>query len=200
MLKKKLGKPLEDTTTINLIESLSTKTFRYHIFCTSFTKVAFEHQVMGLLFNSTTEIITSPKSVFHGSAGGFFLQKKKVVLGNIKYSGNKKDVSLKSGFGSSMYSNVESLSDDNVDIGMFGVSNGSILGSVANTLKVKYINTSADFGFLLVAVNKFFALNINFSAVEEKLAMAKTQLIRKNFSKICGFGEATTLSKFEKII
>ncbi|KAG9286278.1 hypothetical protein G9A89_014264 [Geosiphon pyriformis] len=56
-LRKKLGKPLENTTTINLIESLSTKTFRYHTFRTSFTKVAFEHQVMGLLFNSTTEII-----------------------------------------------------------------------------------------------------------------------------------------------
>ncbi|KAG9305284.1 hypothetical protein G9A89_007779 [Geosiphon pyriformis] len=37
----------------------STKTFKYHIFCTSSTKVAFEYQVMDLLFNTTTEIITS---------------------------------------------------------------------------------------------------------------------------------------------
>ncbi|KAG9288181.1 hypothetical protein G9A89_020487 [Geosiphon pyriformis] len=38
-LRKKLEKPLENPTTINLIESLSTKTFKYHIFCTSSTKV-----------------------------------------------------------------------------------------------------------------------------------------------------------------
>ncbi|KAG9284320.1 hypothetical protein G9A89_007475 [Geosiphon pyriformis] len=51
-----------------------------------------------------------------------------------------------------------------------------------------------------VAVKKFFALNINLSAVEGKLATAKTQVIRKLFSKINGFGGATIPSKFEGII
>ncbi|KAG9286077.1 hypothetical protein G9A89_022754 [Geosiphon pyriformis] len=36
----------------------STKTFRYHTFHTSSTKVAFEYQVTDLLFNTTTKIIT----------------------------------------------------------------------------------------------------------------------------------------------
>ncbi|KAG9296810.1 hypothetical protein G9A89_002207 [Geosiphon pyriformis] len=51
-----------------------------------------------------------------------------------------------------------------------------------------------------VAMKNFFALNINLSAVEGKLAMAKTQVIRKLFLKINGFGGATTLSKFKGII
>ncbi|KAG9289020.1 hypothetical protein G9A89_015569 [Geosiphon pyriformis] len=51
-----------------------------------------------------------------------------------------------------------------------------------------------------VAVKKSFTLDINLSAVEEKLAMAKTQVIRKLFSSINGFGGATTPLKFEKII
>ncbi|KAG9296504.1 hypothetical protein G9A89_015096 [Geosiphon pyriformis] len=51
-----------------------------------------------------------------------------------------------------------------------------------------------------VAVKKSFALDINFSAVEGKSVMVKTYLIRKVFSKINGFGGATTPSKFEEII
>ncbi|KAG9305775.1 hypothetical protein G9A89_001063 [Geosiphon pyriformis] len=51
-----------------------------------------------------------------------------------------------------------------------------------------------------VTVKKSFTLDINFSAVEEKLATAKTQVIKKLFSEINGFGEATTPSKFEGII
>ncbi|KAG9305199.1 hypothetical protein G9A89_010707 [Geosiphon pyriformis] len=51
-----------------------------------------------------------------------------------------------------------------------------------------------------VAVKKSFALDINLSAVEKKLATAKTHVIRKLFSRINGFGGATTPSKFEGII
>ncbi|KAG9301421.1 hypothetical protein G9A89_018093 [Geosiphon pyriformis] len=51
-----------------------------------------------------------------------------------------------------------------------------------------------------VAVRKFFALDINLSAVEGKSVTVKTQLIRKLFSKINGFGGATIPSKFEGII
>ncbi|KAG9291139.1 hypothetical protein G9A89_013011 [Geosiphon pyriformis] len=51
-----------------------------------------------------------------------------------------------------------------------------------------------------VVIKKLFALDINLLAIEEKLAMAKTQVIRKLFSGINGFGGATTPSKFEGII
>ncbi|KAG9293662.1 hypothetical protein G9A89_018999 [Geosiphon pyriformis] len=51
-----------------------------------------------------------------------------------------------------------------------------------------------------VTMKKSFTLDINFSAVEGKSATAKTQVIRKLFSGINGFGRATTLSKFEGII
>ncbi|KAG9295499.1 hypothetical protein G9A89_013528 [Geosiphon pyriformis] len=51
-----------------------------------------------------------------------------------------------------------------------------------------------------IVVKKFFTLDINFLAVEEKSATAKTQVIRILFSRINGFGGATTSSKFEKII
>ncbi|KAG9303460.1 hypothetical protein G9A89_013787 [Geosiphon pyriformis] len=53
---------------------------------------------------------------------------------------------------------------------------------------------------LEVAMKKSFTLDINLLAVEEKLATAKTQVIRKLFSGINGFGGATTPSKFEGII
>ncbi|KAG9306611.1 hypothetical protein G9A89_004808 [Geosiphon pyriformis] len=51
-----------------------------------------------------------------------------------------------------------------------------------------------------VAVKKSFALDINLLAVKEKSATAKTYAIRKLFSRINGFGGATTPSKFEGII
>ncbi|KAG9296170.1 hypothetical protein G9A89_014762 [Geosiphon pyriformis] len=51
-----------------------------------------------------------------------------------------------------------------------------------------------------VTVKKSFALDINLSAVEGKSATAKTQVIRKLFSIINGFGGTTTSSKFEEII
>ncbi|KAG9289272.1 hypothetical protein G9A89_007517 [Geosiphon pyriformis] len=51
-----------------------------------------------------------------------------------------------------------------------------------------------------VAVKKSFTLDINLSAVEKKSTTTKTQVIRKLFSGINGFGGATTSSKFEEII
>ncbi|KAG9295401.1 hypothetical protein G9A89_013430 [Geosiphon pyriformis] len=178
------------------------------------------------------------KGAFHGPAGGSFVQKKKVVLGNVKHSSDERNISLsKSGPGNSVYSNVDSLSGDDEDVGMTGVYGGSLLGSATTTPKAKCVDTGMMFGSLLgspdftmndeeivlllrvsislkkkwidpkivkiqveVSVKKSFALDINLSAVEGKLAMAKTQVIRKLFLKINGFGEATTPSKFEGII
>ncbi|KAG9297989.1 hypothetical protein G9A89_018817 [Geosiphon pyriformis] len=178
------------------------------------------------------------KDDFHGSAGGFFVQKKRMVLGNVKHFGDKRDISLsKSEPGDSVYFDVDSLFGDDKDVGMTGVYGGSLLDLAATTSKAKCVNTGIMFGSSLgspdftidddeivfplhvsislekkwidpkvvktqveVSVKKSFALDINLSAVEGKSAMAKTQVIRKLFSKINGFGRATTPSKFEGII
>ncbi|KAG9302814.1 hypothetical protein G9A89_009591 [Geosiphon pyriformis] len=188
--------------------------------------------------SSTTFKKKALKGAFHSPASGFFSQKKKVVLSNVKHSGDKRDISLsKSESSGSVYSDVESLSDENENVSMSGTNGGSLLGSAAITPKAKQVNTSAGFGSLLsssnfymddnevvlplclsislekkwidlkiiktlvkVSIRKLFALNINLSAMESKLAMAKTQLIKKIFSTVNGFGRATTPSKFEEII
>ncbi|KAG9286867.1 hypothetical protein G9A89_012417 [Geosiphon pyriformis] len=62
-------------------------------------------------------------------------------------------------------------------------------------IDLKIIKTQIE-----VFAKKSFALDINLSAVKEKSAMAKTQLIRKIFSSVNSFGGVTTLSKFEEII
>ncbi|KAG9298914.1 hypothetical protein G9A89_015936 [Geosiphon pyriformis] len=157
----------------------------------------------------------TPKDVFHGSAGGSFAQKKRVVLGNVKHSGDERDISLsKSGPGDSVYSDVDSLSGNNKDVGITGVHGESLLDSAATTPKAKRVDTGIMFGSPLgspdftmdddeiveVSVKKSFALDIDLLAVEGKSAMAKTQVIRKLFSGINGFGGATTPSKFEGII
>ncbi|KAG9290209.1 hypothetical protein G9A89_022185 [Geosiphon pyriformis] len=181
----------------------------------------------------------APKGVFHSSAGGSFSQRKKASLGNVKHSGDEKDISLMSGSGASVYSDVKSLFGDDENVNMSGGFDGSFSDSAVNTLKAKRVNTSANFGSPIgspdfemdekmkplppplrkkvplnkiwidfkiiktpveVLVKKSFALDIDLLAVEEKLAMQKTQFIRKIFSKINGFKGATTPSKFEEII
>ncbi|KAG9306459.1 hypothetical protein G9A89_003569 [Geosiphon pyriformis] len=175
----------------------------------------------------TTASSTAPKKkalkdAFHGSAGGFFSQKKKVVLGNVKHFGNKRDISLsKFGSSGSVYFDVESLSGEDEDVSMSGTNVntgagfGSPLGSpnfhmddnevvllshLPISLEKKWIDPKIIKTSVEVSIRKLFALDINLSAVEGKLAMAKTQLIRKIFSTVNGFGGATTPSKFEGII
>ncbi|KAG9294963.1 hypothetical protein G9A89_017757 [Geosiphon pyriformis] len=119
--------------------------------------------------------------------------KKKVVLGNVKHSGNKRDISLnRSESDDSVYSDVESLSGENENINMSGMDGESFLGSAITTPKAKQVN--------IVTIKKSFALDINFLAVEGKSTTVKTQLIRKFFSLVNGFEGAITPSKFEEII
>ncbi|KAG9296577.1 hypothetical protein G9A89_015169 [Geosiphon pyriformis] len=158
---------------------------------------------------------TTPKK--KASKGAFY-----VVLGNVKHSGNERNISLsKSGSSGSVYSNVECLSGEDEDVSMSGTNDGSLLGSAATTPKTKQINTGVGFGspfgssnfhmdddkvvlssrlpiFLEkkwidpkiiktpveVLIRKLFVLDINLLAVEDKSAMAKTQLIRKIFSTV----------------
>ncbi|KAG9307134.1 hypothetical protein G9A89_016962 [Geosiphon pyriformis] len=91
----------------------------------------------------------APKGTFYGPASGFFAQKKKMVLGNVKHSDNEKNISLsKSESDNSVYSDVDSLSGNDENVGMTGVYRESLLGSAATILKVKHVNTSTMFGFL----------------------------------------------------
>ncbi|KAG9292754.1 hypothetical protein G9A89_001284 [Geosiphon pyriformis] len=135
-------------------------------------------------------------------SSGSMSSKKKTPLGNVKHSDNEKNISLKSGSGVSVYSDVDSLSGDNEDVSMSGdfdvntsVNFGSPIDPLDFEIDEKIIKTPVE-----VLVKKSFALDINLLAVKKKLATSKTQFIRKIFSKINGFGRATTPSKFERII
>ncbi|KAG9297028.1 hypothetical protein G9A89_008614 [Geosiphon pyriformis] len=169
----------------------------------------------------------APKSAFHGPAGGFFAQKKRVVLGNVKHSGDERNISLsKSGPGDSVYFNVDSLSGDDKDVGMTGVYGGFLLDLAATTSKVKHVDTGTMFGSPLgfsdftMDDNKIVLSFHVFIPLEKKWIdpkIVKTQVevsvkiffaldidlsavIRKLFLGINGFEGATTPSKFEKII
>ncbi|KAG9287840.1 hypothetical protein G9A89_017435 [Geosiphon pyriformis] len=73
-----------------------------------------------------------------------------MVLGNVKHSGDEKDISLsKFGPGNSVYSDVNSLSGDDEDVGMTGVNGESSLGSAVTTPKAKHVNIGTMFGSLL---------------------------------------------------
>ncbi|KAG9294427.1 hypothetical protein G9A89_001932 [Geosiphon pyriformis] len=165
----------------------------------------------------------APVGAFFGSTGGSSSQKK-------RSGDKKKAALAKPHSKESQYSKMESDSGDSVvgDILASG-GGGSLLGSAATTLKAKRVKNNLDCSFPLgfldynmdnddggplpflldpkiiktqveIAVKKSFALDINISNVEGKSVMAKTQLIRKIFSKINGFGRATIPSKFEEII
>ncbi|KAG9296726.1 hypothetical protein G9A89_001358 [Geosiphon pyriformis] len=126
------------------------------------------------------------KSTFYGPAGGSFSQKKKVVLDNVKYSGNKRNISLsKSGSGDSVYSDVESLSGKDEDVSMSGANGESLLGLAATTPKAKRVNTGASFGSPLGSPN--------FHMDDDKVVLSFHLSI--SLEK-----KATILSKFEGII
>ncbi|KAG9300022.1 hypothetical protein G9A89_009750 [Geosiphon pyriformis] len=150
----------------------------------------------------------APIEVFYGPVGSFFSQKKRISVGNVKHSGDKKDISLvKPNPSHGVYSDMDSIfgnsGDDNIS---FGAGNGSFFGSVTNTLKARKATSNLVCGSFFGSIdygmdeNDSFALNINFSAIEEKSVTAKTQYIRKIFLSVNGFGGATTSSKFEGII
>ncbi|KAG9304363.1 hypothetical protein G9A89_019925 [Geosiphon pyriformis] len=103
--------------------------------------------------SSTTSKKKALKNAFHGPTGGSFFQKKKVVLDNVKHSGDERDISLNiSRSSDSVYSDVESLSGEDKNVSMSSI-NRSLLGSAAITPKVKQINTSAVFGSPLGSPN-----------------------------------------------
>ncbi|KAG9296088.1 hypothetical protein G9A89_011940 [Geosiphon pyriformis] len=112
-----------------------------------------------------------------GSVGGGLIQKVKKSLSSVKLSSMNKN--LKDGGPISVDGQLTSMDMD----------------GEASDVDPKIVKTQVK-----VAVKKSFALDINLSAVKEKSAMAKTQVIKKLFSGINGFGGATILSKFEEII
>ncbi|KAG9291508.1 hypothetical protein G9A89_021927 [Geosiphon pyriformis] len=141
------------------------------------------------------------------SIGGGSTQNVKKSLSGVKLS--SADKNLKDSGSVCMDGQFASMDmDEEVSDGN-GASNSQM-----NTFNAKCFNTGAAISSLIstisydmddkeeveVTVKKSFALDINLSVVEEKSAMAKTQVIRKLFSTINSFGGATTPSKFEGII
>ncbi|KAG9289728.1 hypothetical protein G9A89_014463 [Geosiphon pyriformis] len=142
-----------------------------------------------------------PKNTFYGLVGGFFSQKKKMILGNVKHSSNERDISLVKLGSGGMYLDMDSESSCGKDnMVLKSINSGSLLDLAATTSKAKRVNSNMVFGSLLgspnydideeaellppplISVKKLFALDINFSVVEGKSATAKTQFIRKIFS------------------
>ncbi|KAG9289742.1 hypothetical protein G9A89_014477 [Geosiphon pyriformis] len=152
----------------------------------------------------------TPKGAFHGSIGGFFSQKKKVLLENIKHSGDKKDISLnKSELGDNVFSDVDSMSGNEESANITGINVGSLLDLAANTPKAKHINTGAIFSSLLGSPN--FVIDddedVSLSSFDPKIVKSQVEVsIRKffafdiNFSAVEGKSGATISSKFEEII
>ncbi|KAG9306155.1 hypothetical protein G9A89_016059 [Geosiphon pyriformis] len=90
----------------------------------------------------------APKSTLYGPASSSFSQKKKVVLGNVKHSGDEKNISLVKLGSDDIYSNIDSessCSEDNTV--MENINSGSLLGSAANTPRAKSVDSSMVFGF-----------------------------------------------------
>ncbi|KAG9296330.1 hypothetical protein G9A89_014922 [Geosiphon pyriformis] len=152
----------------------------------------------------------STKVPTSGSVNSSSSYKIKKPLGSTKLSSNS--ATLKnSGFGQ-VVGQFNSMDTDGKTSKMNTpqakcFNNGAIVGSPFSSINYdieekekawidpKIIKTQVE-----VAVKKSFALDINLSAVEGKLAMAKTHVIKKLFSGINGFGRATISSKFEGII
>ncbi|KAG9306082.1 hypothetical protein G9A89_015986 [Geosiphon pyriformis] len=128
-------------------------------------------------FSSDMSKKKAPKGAFHGSAGGSFLQKKKVVLGNVKHSGDEKNISLsRSELSNNMFSNIDSLSGNEEDANITGINVGFLLGLTANTSKAKCVNTDAVFGSLLSFPN--FDINDD----EKSMEMATLLARKKEFN------------------
>ncbi|KAG9290640.1 hypothetical protein G9A89_011603 [Geosiphon pyriformis] len=147
-----------------------------------------------------------------GSVSGGSGHKIKKLPGGTKLSSS--DATLESGGSDHVVGQFNGIDTDKE-----ASEDKEVPDSRMNTLQAKHFNNGATVGFPLSSINydmeeekevslpplevtvkKSFALDINLSAVKEKLAMAKTQVIRKLFSGINGFGGATISSKFEGII
>ncbi|KAG9295516.1 hypothetical protein G9A89_013545 [Geosiphon pyriformis] len=135
------------------------------------------------------------KDAFYGLADGFFSQKKKVVLGNIKHSDNEKNISLKkSELGNNVFSDVNSLSGNNKSANITGINIGSLLGLAFNTFKTKWFNTGANFGSPLSSSNFdiddneiTLSFHVNFSLekkwIDPKITKVPVKIpVRKSFA------------------
>ncbi|KAG9301951.1 hypothetical protein G9A89_020995 [Geosiphon pyriformis] len=155
-------------------------------------------------------------SLHHMNQSG---DRNKAVLAK-PYSGGSQYSDMESDSGDSVAGSILAGSDDgsllglaatiskakrvknNLDCGFLlgSLDGGPLLPPLGIPLKKMWLDSKIVKSQVEVVVKKSFALDINLSAVEGKSVTAKTQLIKKLFSKINGFGGATTPSKFEEII
>ncbi|KAG9302338.1 hypothetical protein G9A89_008830 [Geosiphon pyriformis] len=81
--------------------------------------------------------------------------KKKISVGNVKHSGDEKDISLvKPNISHGMYLDMDSVFGDSRDNEIsLGVGNNSFFGSTTNTPKAKKVTTNLVCGFFLGSIN-----------------------------------------------
>ncbi|KAG9301092.1 hypothetical protein G9A89_012475 [Geosiphon pyriformis] len=170
--------------------------------------IAFEHQVTGLLFNSTAEIITcnTVKSV----AGNVVdLSTRPLSLEDIGGTGIKPVVFWGSKV-DSVTSSVGKTSDVKNMVNTVAKetsyadddNNNKIICSLHMVLRSNKLPPLESRAPEKQSFNlsKSFALNIKLSAVSNKTVGDKLICVKKIFYHVDGFGEAFTLSKFPGII
>ncbi|KAG9304516.1 hypothetical protein G9A89_020080 [Geosiphon pyriformis] len=122
--------------------------------------------------------------------------KKKVVLGNVKYFGDKKDISLnKSELGNNVFSDVNSLFGDKENTNMTDINAESLLDLAANTSKAKHVNTGAVFGSLFgfsnfdidndkeVSLPSCLSISLDKKWVDSKIVKTQVEVsVRKSFA------------------
>ncbi|KAG9295619.1 hypothetical protein G9A89_005312 [Geosiphon pyriformis] len=134
----------------------------------------------------------APKGAFHGFAGSFFLQKKKVVFENVKHLGDKKNISLnKSELGNNMFFDVNNLFSNKESANLTGINVEFLLNLAVNTSKTKHINIGAVFGSLLgfpnfvmdddkkVSLFLYFLISLDKKWIDPKIIKTQIEVVVK---------------------
>ncbi|KAG9292862.1 hypothetical protein G9A89_016224 [Geosiphon pyriformis] len=137
----------------------------------------------------------APIGVLYGPVKSSFSQKKRVSVGNIKHSGDKKDIFLvKSDPSYGVYLDMDSVSDNSRDNNIsLCAGNGSFFGSAMNTPKAKKATSNLVCGSSLGSIDYRmdkndvplpFSLKISFEKKWVNPKIVKSQIevsVRKSF-------------------
>ncbi|KAG9302711.1 hypothetical protein G9A89_005185 [Geosiphon pyriformis] len=120
------------------------------------------------------------KGTLYDLAGGSFSQKKKVVLDNVKHSGDERDISLVKLGSGDMYSDMNSESSCGKNNTVIkGINSGSLLGLAATIPKAKRVNSSMVFGIIRSMFISEKSMEMAVSLVREKKIDINSNLKRQ---------------------
>ncbi|KAG9288606.1 hypothetical protein G9A89_006707 [Geosiphon pyriformis] len=136
------------------------------------------------------------KDALYDPVGGTFSQKKKVSVGNIKHSGDEREIFLtKPSVNNGMYSDIDSkLGDDELNSAAISSGGGSFLNSAATTPKAKRISNNLVSSFPIGTisfemdenmVHLLLLLNISFDKrwIDSKVVKTQVEMpIKKSFA------------------